>query len=109
MTKPWRWFLAVILGISVTLGGLFWDAAIHSQEHGHISEESLLNLSNPGHVTFGLGLALTACIALAGFTTSWRRARPAATAWKSLTVPLALWAAIGVTAALTLLALAHTG
>ncbi len=109
MIKPWRWFLAVIAGISVTLGGLFWDAVIHSQEHGHMVEESLLNVSNPGHLVFGLGLALTACIALAGFTASWLKERSSATAWTKLSTPLVLWIGVALTAALTLIALAQTG
>ncbi len=109
MIKPWRWFLAVIAGISVTLGGLFWDAVIHSQEHGHMVEESLLNVSNPGHVVFGLGLALTAGIALAGFTASWLEERSSATAWRKLSTPLILWTGVALTAVLTLVALAHTG
>ena len=109
MIKSWRWFLAVIMGISVALGGLFWDAVIHSQEHGHMVEESLLNVSNPGHVIFGLGLALTACIALAGFTASWLRERSSATAWRTIATPVVLWIGVALTAALTLVALAHTG
>ncbi len=109
MFKPWRWFLAVILGISVTLGGLFWDAVIHSQEHGHMLEESLLSVSNPGHVVFGLGLALTACFALAGFSASWLIERSPATAGRKIAAPVVLGVVVGVTAALTLVALARTG
>ncbi len=109
MIKSWRWFLAVIAGIAVTLGGLFWDAVIHSQEHGHMVEESLLNVSNPGHVVFGLGLALTASVALTGFTASWLKERPSKAVWRKLATPMVLWAGVGATAALTLVALAHTG
>jgi hypothetical protein len=109
MIKAWRWFLAVIVGLSVTLGGLFWDAVIHSQEHGHLVEESLLDPSNPGHVVFGLGLALTACIALAGFTASWLREQSSTTAWRKISAAVVPWIVVGVAGALTLLALARTG
>lgn len=107
--KAWSWFLAVVAGLGVTLGGLFWDALIHSQEHGHMVAESLLNLSNPGHLVFSLGLALTTWAALAGFTVSWLRERPSATTRRKLSAPLVLWIALGVAGTLTLVALARTG
>lgn len=109
MAKAWRWFLAIVGGVGVTLGGLFWDAWIHSHEAEHMAEESLLNLSNPGHVVFGVGLVLTALIALAGFTLSWTQDRPPRRGWQTMSIPAALWLGIGLAGAFTLIALARTG
>ena len=109
MASMQSWFLAILVGLMLTLGGLFWDALIHSQEAGHIAEESLLSLSNPGHVVFGLGLALTALMVLAGFTVGWLRERRPALGWQSLGVPAVLWLMVGMAGAVTLAALAQTG
>ncbi len=71
MTETWRWFLAVVGALMLAFGGLFWDAVIHGGQQHHVAEESLVNLSNPGHVVFGVGLGLTALFTLAGLTVSW--------------------------------------
>ncbi len=109
MAKVWRWFLAILGSIVIMLSGLIWDALIHSQELRHLAEESLLDLSNPGHVVFGLGLVLTALIALVGFTASWLEARRWKIGWQKLSVPAVLWLIVGLVAAFTLAALARTG
>ena len=109
MYKAWRWFLAVVAGMMLTLGGLFWDAMIHAHEAGHMAEESLLNLSNPGHALFGLGLVLTALIALAGFTASWLQERGVGLRWQRVSVPAVFWLVVGTAGALTLAAMARTG
>ena len=103
MTLRWRWFLVVIAGLMLTVGGLYWDALIHSQSHDHLAEESLLTLANPGHVVFGLGLVLTTLITLAGFTISWLGER------QRLIVPVMLYLVVGLAGAVTLIALARTG
>ncbi len=107
MTNAWKWFLSIIASLALTLGGLFWDALIHSQEHGHTVEESLFNLSNPGHVLFGAGLMLTTWIALAGFTLSWFDAQRHAPRWRTWSIPIVAWLMAGLLGAITLIALAQ--
>ena len=109
MTRTWIWFLAVVGGLMLILDGLLWDAVIHSREHGHVAEGSLFNLSNPGHVVFGLGLVLTALIALAGLTVSWLKAQRRGAGWQRLYIPAALWLVVGLAGAITASALAGTG
>ena len=107
MNRPWKWFLTVIYSVAVMLAGLFWDALIHSQGHGHL-DEPLLTLSNPGHVLFGLGLILTALTTLAGFTASWLSERPTGNLQRVTVLALA-WIVIGLAGAITLVALSRTG
>ncbi len=107
MINMWKWFLSIVSGIALTLGGLFWDALIHSQEHGHAVEESLFNLTNPGHVMFGVGLALTTWIALAAFTLSWFDAQDRASRWRAWSIPVAAWLMTGLLGAVTLMAMAR--
>jgi len=107
MNRPWKWFLAVLFSVMATLGGLFWDALIHSQAHGHV-EESLLNFSNPGHMLFGLGLVLTALTAWAGFADSWLSEHPTSILRRRAAIPVLLWAVIGLAGAITLVALSRT-
>ena len=72
-------------------------------------EETLLNVSNPGQAVFGLGLALTAGFALAGYTDSWQEERSAAAVRSKVSAPIVVWIVVALSAALTLAALAHTG
>ncbi len=105
MSKTWRWFLAAIVALIVTFSGLLWDVAIHSREHGHVVEESLFNLSNPGHVVFGLGLVLTALVTLMGFTVSWLGERRPEATWQMVSVPAGLWLGVGLVGLITFAAL----
>lgn len=108
MTKVWKWFLAILGSIVLTLNGLLWDALIHSHEHGHAAEEALFNMSNPGHVVFGLGLIATAIVTLSACTVSWLRIHPGEEGgWRRLTVPLALWLGVGLMGAITLAVMAQ--
>ena len=75
MNKSQKWFLAILGSLLLALGGLLWDAMIHSQEHAHVIEEPLFNLTNPGHVVFGLRFVLAVLITLVGFTVGWLQGR----------------------------------
>ena len=107
MINIWKWFLSIVAGLALTLSGLLLDAIIHSQEHGHVIEESLFNLTNPGHVIFGLGLVLTTWIALAGFTLSWFDAQGHAPRWRAWSIPIAAWLMAGLLGAITLMTMAQ--
>lgn len=109
MSRIWRWFLAIVIGLVFTLGGLFWDAVIHTQEHEHIAAESLLNLRNPGHAVFGLGLVLTTVVVLTGFTVSWLAERRGDVGWQLVSVPAILWLLVGLMGVITLASMAQTG
>ncbi len=109
MGRTQRWFLAILGGLLVTLGGLAWDALIHSHAQGHALDESLLNLTNPGHVVFGAGLVLTVIVTLLAFTTSWLEGRRGRKVWKMLSVPVALWFMMGLAGMITLAVLAELG
>ena len=109
MRRAQRWFLAILGGLLLALGGLAWDAVIHSQAQSHALDESLLNLSNPGHVVFGAGLVLTVIITLLGFTTIWLEGQRGRTAWKMLSAPAVLWLMMGLAGMITLAVLAESG
>src|SRR5512136_1723569 len=96
MKRTQRWFLATLGSMMLTLGGLAWDALIHSQAQGHALDESLLNLSNPGHIIFGAGLVLTVIITLLGFTAIWLEGQRGRKVWKMLSVPVVLWLMMGL-------------
>ncbi len=109
MRRTQRWSLAILGGLLLTLGGLAWDALIHSQAQGHAIDESLLNLTNPGHVVFGIGLVLTVIMTLLGFTTSWLEGQRERRVWKMLSVPVILWLMLGLAGIITLAVLAESG
>lgn len=109
MRRTQRWFLAILGGLMLTLGGLAWDALIHSQAQGHTIDESLLNLANPGHVVFGAGLVLTVIMTLLGFTTSWLEGQRGRGVWKMLSVPAVLWLMMGLAGMITLAVLSELG
>ncbi len=109
MSRAQRWFLAILGTLLVMLGGLAWDALIHSHAPGHALDESLLNLANPGHVVFGAGLVLTVIMALLGFTSSWLEGQRGHKAWKMLSVPVVLWLVLGLAGMFTLAILAKPG
>ena len=107
MSRTQRWCLAILGGLMLTLGGLAWDALIHSQAHGHAIDESLLNLTNPGHVVFGIGLVLTVIVTLLGFTLSWLEEQRGRRIWQMLSVPAVLWLMMGLAGMITLAVLAE--
>ncbi len=109
MKRASYWFVAITGGIIVMLGGLFWDAVIHSQEDAHAAHESLADLSNPGHLVFAMGLVLTAVVTLAGLTVSWLHEGPPNRRWHVTSLPASLWAVVGLAGVATLMALKSTG
>ena len=109
MNKSQKWFLAILGSLLLALGGLFWDAMIHSQEHAHVIEEPLFNLTNPGHVVFGLGFVLAVLITLVGFTVGWLQGRRWNGRWQMFLVPATLWIVMGLAGVITLGILAQLG
>ncbi len=104
-----NWFVAITGGVVVMLGGLSWDAVIHSREHEHVAHESLVDLSNPGHLVFAAGLVLTAVLTLAGLTLSRLHEGPRNRRWQATSLPASLWVVVGLAGAATLMALKSTG
>ena len=100
MRKALGWFLAQAVGVSIMLGGLLWDVQVHAASHIH-ADEVLLDLSNPlgnlPHALITLGLIVTTLVTLGGFTAAWMEERGWKARWQTVAVPLALWAATGVT------------
>ncbi len=111
MRKALGWFLAVAFGVSVMLGGLLWDVQTHAASTLH-TDEALLVLShplaNPPHALIALGLVLTVLATLGGFTASWFEERGWKPRWRSVAVPLALWAAMGITGLAIIMVLKST-
>lgn len=111
MTKNQKGYLVILGGVLMILGGLGWDAVIHSQEHAHLVVEALFNPSNPfenpAHIVIGLGLIGTTMATLAGFTVNWLEARNWHRQWKSLVLPMVLWLLMGVAGTVALVTLAE--
>jgi hypothetical protein len=51
--------IAVVSGVIAQLTGLALDALLHARDDTLAAREGVLTLSNPGHLLFALGLALT--------------------------------------------------
>ena len=113
MARAQKWFLLILAGIAIMLGGLVWDAAIHSTEHAHLVVEALFDPSNPfenpSHALIGVGLVWTTLAALAGFTWSWLEGKNWRARRQLLSLPLALWLVMGVAGSVALVVLSRTG
>jgi hypothetical protein len=99
------WFALAIAGMLVVFAGLIVDGYQHNNGAG---EESLISLTNPGHLIAGVGLLVTSVAALLGLSVSMlknlttaehavRRFVPVTAAWVSV-------AAIGIGAVTYLVA-----
>ncbi len=112
MTQSQKWYLLILAGLGVMLGGLAWDAWIHATEHSHLVVEALFDpgnpFENPAHILIAIGLVWTIIAALAGFTSSWLEGKNWRVRWKSLTVPAALWLGMGAAGVVALAVLAQT-
>ena len=112
MTNVQKWYLLILSGLLFTLGGLGWDGYLHAHEHAHLVVEELFNpgnpFENPAHAAIGLGLVWTIIAVLAGFTSNWLEASNRKPGWKSLSLPIALWLAMGSAGVLALAVLAQT-
>jgi hypothetical protein len=65
LSEPAFWFAAAIGGMVVVFTGLAVDGYQHNNGAG---EESLISLTNPGHLISGIGLIITSLAALAGLS-----------------------------------------
>lgn len=112
MTRNQKWYLLILSGLLITLGGLGWDGYIHAHEHAHLVVEELFDpgnpFENPAHAAIGLGLVWTTIAVLAGFTGNWLETRNWHIERKLLWLPAALWLATGAFGVLALVTLAQT-
>lgn len=112
MNKSQKWYLLILGGLLLTLGGLGWDGYIHAHEHAHLVVEELFNpgnpFENPAHAAIGIGLVWTTLAALAGFTLTWLEGKEWHRQLKSLSMPILLWLVMGAAGALALATLAQT-
>ncbi len=67
LTEPAFWFGVAIAGMLVVFGGLAVDGYQHNNGAG---EESLISLTNPGHLISGIGLLIASLAVLTGFSVS---------------------------------------
>lgn len=51
--------IAIVSGVIAQLGGLALDSVLHARDASLVEREGVLSLSNPGHLLFAAGLALT--------------------------------------------------
>jgi hypothetical protein len=70
LASPATWFAIAVAGMVVVFAGLIVDAYRHNNG---AEEESLLSLSNPGHLVAGIGLLVTSLAALGGLSVSMLR------------------------------------
>lgn len=112
LAKAQKWYLTILTGLGVMLGGLVWDAVIHSTEHAHLIVDALFNpgdpFENPAHVVVAIGLVWTTIVTLAAFTTSWLEGKNWRVRWQTLSVPIALWLMMGTAGTVAVVVLAQT-
>ncbi len=113
MTHQQRGYLLILAGLAVMLGGLVWDAILHTTEHAHLVVEALFDpetpLRNPAHALIGVGLVWTVIATLGGFTQSWVEGKDRRQVrWQWLSVPLALWLGMSGAGIVALVVLAQT-
>lgn len=112
MTLIQKWSSLILVGVLIMLGGLAWDAVIHTQEHAHLVVEALFNptnpFENPAHLAIAVGLLWTTLITLAAFTQSWLEGKPWRLHRQILALPLALWLFTGALSFVAFITLAKT-
>jgi len=112
MAKVLKWYLAILMGLAVMLGGLVWDAALHATQHAHLVVDALFNPSNPfenpAHALIGIGLIWTTIATLLGFTASWMEGKDWRVRWQWLSLPLTLWLGMSAAGIVALVVLAQT-
>lgn len=90
------WFAIAVIGMLVVFAGLAVDAYRHNNGAG---EESLLSLSNPGHLIAAIGLAVASAAVLAGLSVSMLSGNRAPDALIRRFVPVtAAWVAVAAVA-----------
>ncbi len=109
MSRSWVRSLPSLTGVTVMLAGLLWDARLHALSADAHHEVSLLDLSNPGHIVFGLGLILTASAVLADFGLAWVAAFPRATPSRRLLVPAVVASCLAVIGLAVVATMARVG
>ena len=72
LSEAATWFAVATTGMFIVFAGLAVDAYKHNHS---TTNETLLSLSNPGHLLAAIGLALTALSVLAGLSIARSRAR----------------------------------
>ncbi len=83
---------AVIGGVTAQLSGLALDGWLHGRDATLAEREGVLTLTNPGHLLFAAGLALTVvgvCLAFAGPVLAAGRGRRDPVAWARASLPVA--------------------
>lgn len=106
VASPTAWFALAFAGMIVVFAGLATDAYRHNNGAG---EESLVSLSNPGHVIAGIGIAAVSLSALAGMTASVvARAETVSGVLRGGALVTAAWMALTVVAVTSLTYVAAT-
>jgi len=96
LASPALWFAVAVAGMLVVFAGLAVDAWRHNNG---AAEESLLSLSNPGHLIAAIGLGVTSAAVLAGLSVSLLGGVRAPEALVRRFVPLtAAWVAVAAVA-----------
>ena len=70
LREPATWFWIALAGMLLIFIGLYVDAYKHNNGGG---EETLLSLSNPGHLIAGIGIAIATAGVLGGLSVSMLR------------------------------------
>jgi len=107
LSQAATWFALAAAGMVTVFIGLAIDAWRHNNGAG---EESLLSLSNPGHLVAGIGLAITSLAVLSGLTVSLLRNVQTSHEAVRRFVPLtAAWVVVAVAAVGSLVYISASG